>query len=410
MRILCLPYTHTLSHISRPLAVAIELRQRGHDIIFAGDSPNDHFITDLGFELLPAYQVPPEQLFTRIKNGRLKFVLDDELKQMIEADRALFKQTQPDFVLTDGRFSAPLSTGIEQLKHAAIVNVSSTASRALPYIPFFDWLPGSRGPRKSFFWKRLDRVNLFLEMLVFDNAVRVFKTLSQQYALHDTVTATNCLAGKDLTLLADIDTYFPTRNLPEGYHYIGPITWQSTLPQPAWWPPQKKDDLLAYFTMGSTWMGGSFLDLYHMLSEQDMTAVITTGAQNPSDKSSLKTIEGQVYVEDFIDGDLVMEFCDIVVCHGGNGTIYQALKHGKPIIGIPSIPDQEFNMRRVKALGVGEKLSMEELKKSPEKLLKLVRKVATKSSYRHNAERLQKVLLRLQPAGKAADLIENGFC
>lgn len=405
MRILCLPYTHTLSHISRPLAIAAALRARGHEIIFAGDSPKDHFIRSEGFEVLPAYQVEPDILFNRIRQGKLQFVSDDELYKMIAADRDLYRQVQPDLVLSDGRFSAPLSAGIDGIPQAAIVNVSSTEYRALPYIPFFEWLPEKLIKRDSPFWKSLDRFNLTLEMLVFDNAATVFKKLSRQFALPRTVTATNCLAGNDLTLLADIPEYFPTRNLPADYHYIGPLTWQSPLPPPAWWPPKNDGKRLIYFTMGTTWMGGSFTTLYERLRQEGLTAIIATGGQ----ARGLETIEGEVYVEEFVDGDLVMAACDLVVCHGGNGTIYQALQHGKPIVGIPTIPDQQFNMRRVKALGVGESLDPKEFAEHPRNLFALAHRVAEASGYRENARRLQARLAPLTPAQKAADLIEARF-
>lgn len=405
MRILCLPYTHTLSHISRPLAIAAELRARGHDIIFAGDSPKDHFIRGEGFEVLPAYQVEPDILFNRIRQGKLQFVSDDELYKLIAADRDLYRQVRPDLVLSDGRFSAPLSAGLDGIAQAAVVNVSSTEYRALPYIPFFEGLPEKIFKRDSALWKSLDRFNLALEMLVFDNAATVFKKLSRKFALARTVTATNCLAGNDLTLLADIPEYFPTRDLPADYHYIGPLTWQSPLPPPTWWPPKTDGKRLVYFTMGTTWMGGSFAVLYEQLRREGLTAIIATGGQ----ARGLETIEGEVYVEEFVDGDLVMAACDLVVCHGGNGTIYQALQHGKPIVGIPSIPDQQFNMRRVKALGVGETLDSKEFANHPEKLFALARQVADDSRYRDNAKRLQAQLAPLAPAKMAADLIEARF-
>ena len=47
------------------------------------------------------------------------------------------------------------------------------------------------------------------------------------------------------------------------------------------------------------------------------------------------------------------EAADVVVCHAGNGTIYQALSQGKPIVGVPEFHDQEFNMQRVETFGVG---------------------------------------------------------
>lgn len=405
MRILCLPYTHTLSHISRPLAIAAELRARGQDIIFAGDSPKDHFIRSEGFEVLPAYQVEPDILFNRIRQGKLQFVSDDELYRLIASDRDLYRQVQPDLVLSDGRFSAPLSAGLDGIPQAAIVNVSSTEYRALPYIPFFEWLPEKLVKRDGSLGKSLDRFNLALEMLVFDNAATVFKKLSRKFGLRRTVTATNCLAGNDLTLLADIPEYFPTRNLPADYHYIGPLTWQSPLPPPAWWPPKNDGKRLIYFTMGTTWMGGSFTTLYKRLQQEGLTAIIATGGQ----AQGLETIEGEVYVEEFVDGDLVMAACDLVVCHGGNGTIYQALQHGKPIVGIPTIPDQQFNMRRVKALGVGEALAPKTFADHPEKLFALARQVAEDPRYRDNAKRLQGQLTPLAPAKKAADLIEARF-
>jgi UDP:flavonoid glycosyltransferase YjiC (YdhE family) len=51
-----------------------------------------------------------------------------------------------------------------------------------------------------------------------------------------------------------------------------------------------------------------------------------------------------------------MQASDAVVSHGGNGTIYQAIENGVPIIGFPFIFDQEINMQRVEALGAGVSL------------------------------------------------------
>jgi UDP:flavonoid glycosyltransferase YjiC (YdhE family) len=86
MKILCIPYTHTLFHISRPLLVAKELRNRGHEIVFAGESPKIKFIQQEGFDVVPIYEPDPDRLFGNIRKGKLKFVDDAELERMIEAD------------------------------------------------------------------------------------------------------------------------------------------------------------------------------------------------------------------------------------------------------------------------------------------------------------------------------------
>jgi UDP:flavonoid glycosyltransferase YjiC (YdhE family) len=383
--------------------VSKELKDRGYEIIFAGESQKIKFIQQEGFKVLPLYEPDPEMLYGNIRKGKLKFVTDTEVETMIEADLDLYKKIKPDVVITDGRFTAPISAHIAGLKHIAIVNVSSTEYRALPYIPMFEWIPIWLIKRNTKKWKTLYEINLNIEMLVFDNVMSIFKKLSKKYGLRKTITATNCLTGKDITLLSDIPEYFPTRNLPDDYHYIGPLTWKSNIPPPAWWPPKKDGKPLAYISMGTTGIINFFYKIYELIKTSEMTAIITTGEQ----VKGIDTIDGKIYVESFLDGDLVMEECDLVVCHGGNGTIYQALQHGKPIIGIPTIPDQKFNMRRVEALGVGKMLSWKEFYDNPKSLMDLIKFVAKEKSFYQNALRLQNILKTYDAAKSAADIIEE---
>jgi len=401
MKILALPYTHTLSHLSRPLAVALELRAMGHEVVFAGESARASFITGQGFDLLPCHEPDPALLFNNIRTGKMRFVDDAEIERMIAADLAVIDSCRPDLVLTDGRFSAALSTHVARVPHAAIVNVSSTQYRALPYVPFFTWLPEALVGRDSSLWKSLDRVNLALEMALFDRVMNVFLRLSRKYGVKRTVTATNCLEGKDITFLADIEEYFPTRGLPESHHYVGPLALKTNLAPPAWWPLPKEGGPLVYITMGTTGVPEFFPTLDRVLRGAPFTAVITTGGQAETPPST----PGKVYWEKYLDGDLITGACDLVVCHGGNGTIYQALSHGKPILGIPTIPDQKFNMRRVEALGVGTTLDIDQFLRRPESLLERVREVTGHPGYRENARRLEGVLAGYHAARTCASII-----
>lgn len=403
MKILVSPYTHTLSHISRPLLVAKELRNRGHAVVFAGESSRVTALRDEGFAVLSLYEPDPLILYGNIRKGKLRFIDNVTIGRMIEADTSLYKKVKPDLVLSDGRFTAPISTQIARLRHAAIVNVSSTEFRALPYIPFFEWIAKSMISRGAELWKVLDMLNLKIEMFVFDAVMNIFKKLSKRYRLEKKVTATNCLTGKDITLLADIPEYFPTRQLPDNYHYIGPLTWTTNLPPPDWWPPDKANRPLVYLTMGSTGIGDFFHTTYNLFKASDMVAIITTGSQI----DGLQTVTGKIYIEPFIDGDLAMEICDLVVCHGGNGTIYQALQHGKPIIGMPTIPDQKFNMRRVEALGVGRTISWNEFIDRPMSLIELITTMTMDRSFYQNASRLKAILKTYNAPKTAADIIEN---
>ncbi|ABB32270.1 Glycosyltransferase 28 domain protein [Geobacter metallireducens RCH3] len=401
MRILAFPYTHTLSHLSRVLAVALELRRMGHEVVFAGESAKVSFVSQQGFDVVPIHEPDPEMLFGNIRSGKLRFVEDAELLQMLTADIEVIRSLKPDLVLSDGRFSAPLSTHLTNVRHAAIVNASSTEYRALPYVPFFDWMPPWLISRDAMIWKALVRLNLFLEMKLFDNVMKVFKRLSRELNTNRTVTATNCLTGKDITLLADIPEYFPSRNLPASYHYVGPLTWKSVLAPPAWWPLDIPSSPLVYVTMGTTGVSEFFSKLGPSLSTSFFSSIVTTGGQS----SELKPMPGKVYVESYLDGDLVMERSDVVICHGGNGTIYQALSHGKPVIGIPTIPDQKFNMRRVEAMGFGKSLDLKQFLEKPSLLADTVKQVLSDHSFRNSAQKIQAVLKSYNAATTSAKIL-----
>ena len=100
-----------------------------------------------------------------------------------------------------------------------------------------------------------------------------------------------------------------------------------------------------------------------------------------------------------------MEASDVVVNHGGNGTVYQAILSGTPIVGIPSHVDQELNLQRVEDLGIGVKLSPKNL--STCKLVSALKAVMEDPKYKQNARKLQALAKRYDGARTAAACIEE---
>lgn len=403
--ILVIPYTHTLSHLSRPLEIAKKLRNIGYTVVFAGESSKIDIIKSEGFNVLSLFEPDPDELYGNIRKGKLRFCDPNTINKMIDEELELYRACDPCIVLTDGRFTAPISCQRYGIKHAAIVNASSTEYRKIPYIPFFDGLNISK-----FFPKlntTLIKFNLLLEMFIFDQIMNIFIKLTRKYKLETKVTATNCLSGVDLTLLADLPEYFPIKTAPESYHYIGPITWKrnASIPLPSWWPIQNKlNKKIIYLTLGTTGEAQLFDIILNQLELSDYIVIITTGGITDDILSDSKNI----FIEKFLDGDLIMANCDTVICQGGNGTIYQALSHGKPIIGIPTIPDQAFNMRRVEALQVGIKLSIDEMLKTPTIMLDTIDMITDKDRlYKFNASQYQNKLKKYNGAKNGADIIDR---
>ncbi|TAM54365.1 MAG: hypothetical protein EPN57_07060 [Paraburkholderia sp.] len=58
-------------------------------------------------------------------------------------------------------------------------------------------------------------------------------------------------------------------------------------------------------------------------------------------------------VANAVDLDALLPDIDVVICHGGVGTINRALSHGIPLFLLPMFREQELNANRICALGLG---------------------------------------------------------
>jgi UDP:flavonoid glycosyltransferase YjiC (YdhE family) len=99
----------------------------------------------------------------------------------------------------------------------------------------------------------------------------------------------------------------------------------------------------------------------------------------------------------------MMESCDLVICQAGNGTIYQALGAGVPIIAMPSHGEQWQNAALIEEQGVGITLNpvdLGEIKSTIERILSI-------GYYKKNAVRMQKLISHYNGPQKAAQLIHE---
>ena len=111
-------------------------------------------------------------------------------------------------------------------------------------------------------------------------------------------------------------------------------------------------------------------------------------------------------MEEFAPGRAIMEKSDVVVNHGGNGTVYQAIVSGTPVIGIPYHIDQEINLQRVEDLGIG--LMISERDCTSETLVEAIHTIIRNPGYRENVRKLQDSVRTFDGAELAAKHI-NAF-
>src|SRR5207248_194812 len=145
----------------------------------------------------------------------------------------------------------------------------------------------------------------------------------------------------------------PTKNLPANMRYVGPILWQPRMPAPCWLDQLHPEKPTVYFTAGSSGHAKIFDFAVNAFGNTGYQVVMTTGGQPFEMTQRPKNI----FIADFAPGLDLMQRSSVVVSHGGNGTVYQAIAAGCPLIGMPSHLDQDFNLQRVRDLGIGIRLS-----------------------------------------------------
>jgi MGT family glycosyltransferase len=131
-------------------------------------------------------------------------------------------------------------------------------------------------------------------------------------------------------------------------------TTETPAPLPDWWGASHAP--LIYATLGTVLGYMSIAaDAYRTLlaAVQDTRARVLLTVGRRIDPAALGPVPAHVHVEAWIDQVRILEDADLVVCHGGSGTVPGALAAGVPLVVVPVFADQFENARRIAAAGAG---------------------------------------------------------
>ena len=399
MKVLALVNAHALAHVSRALEVARALRRRGHDVHFAGHGT---YLAVAGAAGFPTHELPYvtiEQVRIATRSRRLWTLFPEPLVQAcIDAELALYRRLKPDVVLLDNRCTARTSSEHAGIRSVAILNVHMSAQRRIPFSGTGWWPAGAAGPLV----RAAGRVVNAMEDWAYDRLVMGALNITRRRLGLSRLLAHEHEQG-DLSLLADVPAFSPVRELAPGMGYIGPLTWHNDLPPPACLPRLRPDRPVVYLALGSDSLADVLgpLQRFHAAGLQ---WVVSRGGNGPAGPWP----EG-VFVEDFVNAEALLPRCSAVVCHGGNGTLYQALAHALPIVALPTHAEQANGARRVEALGLGRCVWPGELRRGGPALLPgLVKLLLGDPSCRMAAVAFSEHLRGWRGAEVAADAVERG--
>ena len=387
-----------LAHVTRTFEVARALaREYGHRVVFCGEGPYMHIPRAAGFEVRPIYTVHRD---TTMKLAR-RFGLcslrwwREECARSVESDLEAIDAIKPHAVVGDMHWSLGTAARIRAVPYVAITNAGWTRWFAVPFQPPQGHLStrvlGQRLSRAVF--PKIKDILTWYYSLGYTH-IRKRYGLPPIHSIHDLIEG-------GLTLLADLPEFMPTvEGTPRSFRYVGPIVWEADLPEPDWLKKLDPDRPTLYFTMGSTGDTRFFSEAIRQFGNTTYQILITTGGL-----ASLGPVPSNVYVEEYAPGKALMNVSDVVISHGGNGTLYQALSCGVPVIGFPTIFDQEINMQRLCSLGAGIRLWRREYK--AETLNRAIDEILGDAGYRLRCQQLARRIAYMDGPWRAAVHIDH---
>jgi MGT family glycosyltransferase len=168
----------------------------------------------------------------------------------------------------------------------------------------------------------------------------------------------------------------------------------------AQWEPPSGDGALVYVSLGS--LGSADVELMNRLvgalAETPQRYVVSKGPQH-----ELIELAPNMTGAEFLPQPAILPHADLVITHGGNNTVTEAIHFGKPMIVLPLFWDQHDNAQRMAECGFGVRLATYEfedgqLHEAIDRLLATRNEALAQASQR----------LQSQPGtGRAADLVEG---
>lgn len=402
MKILAIANAHALAHVSRLLEIAKVLRTRDHSVLFAGYGKYLHVVSRDNFPIRELPYISVEQVVRAVRSQRLwELYPESQLKKFIEAELGLYDEFRPDLVLLDNRPTARTSADKAGLKSVAVLNVHMSIHKRIPFFSLGNLVRSDsfRGVQS------LDRLGNSIECFFYDRLVMSdLNKIRRRMGLNPLYSYEH--EEGDVTLFADVPEFSPVRRLPPRAQYVGPLTWHNSFPAPACLDQLQPDRATIYLSLGSEGLEELIAHL-DLLPRESIQVVVATGAAAIDRRL---TVPEGVFLEQYVNTDILLPHCDLVCCHGGNGTLYQALSFGLPTVVVATHQEQYYGGKRIQQLGLGRALTLKKVKKRGLLIVvEALRQVLGDADYRARAGEFSRYLQGWNSAERAATAVEKSM-
>ncbi|HEX4006187.1 MAG TPA: glycosyltransferase [Acidobacteriaceae bacterium] len=160
------------------------------------------------------------------------------------------------------------------------------------------------------------------------------------------------------------------------------------------------------FTLGSAAVmnaGGFYEESAHAAEMMGQRAVLLIGADDRN--LPKRKLPANICVARYAPYSQIFPRASVIVHQGGIGTTAQALRAGRPMLVMPYSHDQPDNARRVRRLGVAEVLGRKNYQAKA--AARLIGKLLSEPAYGHRAEQVAAQVAAENGAATACDALES---
>jgi UDP:flavonoid glycosyltransferase YjiC (YdhE family) len=340
--VMVFPYGQ-LSHYLRCLTLMKRLRDHFRFIICANKNYQP-LIDDEGFTSFECNSPDPDSINHEVQQFNFEWLAERYMEPVLESQINAIQTYKPEAVLGDAIFTLRAAAEYTNTPFLSLLNgymskyglTTRSIPSAIPGSDLVHQLP--EGFRNYLISKA--------EYFTFRRVHKPLRNLRRAFNLPPTEMLLDELEG-DYNLICDSNHLFPQDILPNNYRFVGPLIYERSAPIRSRLSRTKgrKQILLS---VGSTNDYGKLGFLNDAVF--DFADYIVTGDSNR-----------MLYAPHFrhinwYDHSSLLPQIDLFICHGGNGTVYQALVYGIPVLAKTNHFEQQWNMQGVKRLELGDLL------------------------------------------------------
>jgi UDP:flavonoid glycosyltransferase YjiC (YdhE family) len=399
--VLMFPYANHLGGTQPLVAIGTTLREAGHNVVFAARGKCRAYVEECGFEVEDVIELDPDRSVAYINKSSLDYHTLDSIAEFVKQETALIRKYKVDAVVDLHRPTLKLSALLTNTPRAVLCNTVLTRYYAgekflpesHPLSAFVKFLPQSI----------LRPVSAWAEEKLFQSWVRPYNAYLKNRSEIRFASMKDLFEG-EATILMDALEFAPALDLPKHVHVVGPLMHEQADKIPSWVSRLDPDKKSVFVYLGS--YGEQFTRIVDYLGRMlagspDYQVVAATGGLYGYSGAACPP---NVIVSDYVPASLVLSRnCAAMITHGGRGSIYSALQHGVPLIGIPNQGEQEWNLHAVERNGLGRKLSTKRI--SYETFRDALSAVIDDPQFRRNAQAFKARLLAYDGVGAASRII-----